>query len=144
MVLEIAELSDRSVYEITDEIVKSVPIGSNNLLYLPYLMGERTPHLDPDIRGAFIGLSAMHTKADLLRAVMEGVIFSLRDSITLFNESGITIDKVIACGGGSNSPVWRQMIADVFNRRVYLSNSLDMATFGAAILAMNGVGLHSD
>lgn len=141
---EMAESSGRSVYELTDEIVKSVPIGSNNLLYLPYLMGERTPHLDPDIRGAFIGLSAMHTKGDLLRAVMEGVVFSLRDSITLFNESGITIDKVIACGGGSNSPVWRQMIADVFDCEVYLSNSSDMATFGAAILAMNGVGIHSD
>ena len=80
-----------------------IPIGSDNLMYLPYLMGERTPHLDPDCRGAFIGLSAIHTRWNLLRSVMEGVTYSLRDCVEVFREMGIEVSDMMACGGGGKS-----------------------------------------
>lgn len=78
-------------------------------------MGERTPHLDPDCRGAFIGLSAMHTKYDMLRAVMEGVTYSQRDSVEVLKTMGVSIDGMLACGGGGSSKLWRQMLADTYN-----------------------------
>lgn len=101
-------------YVLMDRQAARVPIGSNRLLYLPYLMGERTPHLDPDCRGAFIGLSAMHTRYDMLRAVMEGVVFSQRDSLEVLREMGVNPQTMLACGGGGRSPLWRQMLADVY------------------------------
>ena len=91
-----------------------MPVGANKLLYLPYLMGERTPHLDPDARGVFFGLSAIHTRKDMLRAVMEGVAYSLNDCLSVFHEMGITINDMMACGGGGTSPLWRQMLADLY------------------------------
>ena len=99
-------------YYLMDKEAASVPIGSNRLLYLPYLMGERTPHLDPDARGVFFGLSAMHQKKDLLRAVMEGVSYSLRDCVEVFKQMDINVSDMMACGGGGSSPLWRQMLAD--------------------------------
>ena len=87
-------------YYLMDQQAARSPIGCNRLLYQPYLMGERTPHLDPDCRGAFIGLSAMHTKYDMLRAVMEGVTYSQRDSVEVLKAMGVSIDGMLACGGG--------------------------------------------
>lgn len=86
-----------------NEKAAEIPIGSDNLMYLPYLMGERTPHLDPDCRGAFIGLSAIHTRWNLLRSVMEGVTYSLRDCVEVFREMGIEVSDMMACGGGGKS-----------------------------------------
>lgn len=130
-------------YVLMDKEAESVPIGANRLLYLPYLMGERTPHLDPDCRGAFIGLSAMHTKADLLRAVMEGVTYSLRDSMEILRGMGVSVNDMMACGGGGTSPLWRQMLADVYGCTVKTSASKEGPALGVAILAGVGAGIFS-
>ena len=105
-------------------------------------MGERTPHLDPDCRGAFIGLSAMHTKYDMLRAVMEGVTFSQRDSVEILKGMGVSIDGMLACGGGGTSKLWRQMLADTYNCAVRTVVSKEGPALGVAILAGVGAGLY--
>ena len=130
-------------YVLMDRQAARVPIGSNRLLYLPYLMGERTPHLDPDCRGAFIGLSAMHTRYDMLRAVMEGVVFSQRDSLEVLREMGVNPQTMLACGGGGRSPLWRQMLADVYGCPVATTVSQEGPALGVAILAGVGAGLYS-
>ncbi len=137
-----ADAKGVDVYKIMDDYAAGVPVGSNRLLYLPYLMGERTPHLDPFARGAFIGLSAVHTRHDMLRAVMEGVTFALRDSLSLFGAAGITVGEMMACGGGSSSPLWRQMLADTFGCSVITAASNEGGALGAAILAGVGAGLY--
>lgn len=129
-------------YVLMDRQAARVPIGSNRLLYLPYLMGERTPHLDPDCRGAFIGLSAMHTRYDMLRAVMEGVGFSQRDSLEVLREMGVNPQTMLACGGGGRSPLWRQMLADVYGCPVATTVSQEGPALGVAILAGVGAGLY--
>ncbi len=123
-------------------IAETAPLGANRLLYLPYLMGERTPHLDADCRGAFIGLSAMHGKADMLRAVMEGVIYSQRDSLEILKELGIHVAEVRSCGGGARSPFWRQMLSDVFGLSVKTVKCAEGPALGAAVLAAVGAGLY--
>lgn len=134
---EIAEAEEKGVdpYFIMDKEAEQSPIGCNRLLYLPYLMGERTPHLDPDCRGGFIGLSAMHTRGDLIRAVMEGVVYSLRDCSEVLKEMGVTSDSMAACGGGGSSPLWRGMLADTFGTTVTTVTSKEGPALGAAILA---------
>ncbi len=97
-------------YTELNKYAEAVPLGANRLIYLPYLMGERTPHLDADCRGAFIGLSAMHGKADMLRAVMEGVMYSQRDSLEILKEMAIPVNEVYNCGGGARSPFWRRAL----------------------------------
>jgi len=130
-------------YYLMDKEAERIPIGANRLLYLPYLMGERTPHLDPDCRGVFFGLSAMHTKYDMLRAVMEGVTYSLRDCVEILRELGINLSDMTACGGGGSSPLWRQMLADVFDCDVKTTVSREGAALGAAILAGVGCGIYT-
>lgn len=130
-------------YRIMDEKAAGVPIGADKLLYLPYLMGERTPHLDPFARGAFLGLSGKHTKAEMIRAVMEGVTYSLRDCLRIFAESNIRVDSMMACGGGASSPLWRQMLADVFGCTVVTPQSNDGGALGAALLAAAGTGAYA-
>ena len=99
-------------YEQLDAEAAKIPVGANRLLYLPYLMGERTPHLDPDCRGAFIGLSAIHTKYDMLRAVMEGVVFSLKDCLDILTDMN-EYKKMYTCGEEARAPVAADA-ADVF------------------------------
>lgn len=130
-------------YYIMDKQAEAVPIGSNKLIYLPYLMGERTPHLDPNCRGAFIGLSAIHTRQDLLRAVMEGVTFSLRDCAEVLSEMGVHPTRMLACGGGGTSKLWRQMLADVLACPVSTCASKEGPALGVAILAGVGCGAYS-
>ena len=130
-------------YQLMDKEAGRIPIGSDRLLYLPYLMGERTPHLDPDCRGVFFGLSAMHTKQHLLRAVMEGVTFSQRDSVEVLKEMGVGITDMLACGGGGSSPLWRQMLADVYGCPVKTVVSKEGPALGVAILAGTGTGVYS-
>ncbi len=125
-----AELSYREI----DERVNKIPIGSERLLYLPYLMGERTPHLDPFARGVFFGISAMHKREHFMRAVMEGVAFSLRDCFEVLKENNIEINEMAVVGGGSRSAVWGEMLSGVYNMPVRPLNS-EGAAFGAAILA---------
>lgn len=129
-------------YFLMDQEAERSPIGCNKLLYLPYLMGERTPHLDPDCRGVFFGLSAIHTKRDLLRAVLEGVVYSQRDSVEILREMGVSIGEMMACGGGGTSPLWRQMLADTYNCPVKTVKSKEGPALGAAILAGVGAGLY--
>ncbi len=129
-------------YYLMDKEADTVPIGANRLLYLPYLMGERTPHLDPNARGIFFGLSAMHTKKDMLRAVMEGVAYSLRDCIEICREMNINISDMMACGGGGTSPLWRQMLADLYGCPVKTAASKEGPALGVAILAMVGAGIY--
>ena len=120
-----------------------VPPGCEGLLFLPYLSGERTPYADPRARGVFCGLTLRHTKAHLTRAVMEGVTFGLRDSLELMRELGLNIRQVRASGGGAQSAVWRQMLADVFNCEIVTVNVTQGAAFGAALLASVGAGAYS-
>lgn len=141
---EAAELMDEDPYALMNEQIRRSPIGANRLLYLPYLMGERTPHLDPDCRGAFIGLSGMHTRRDLMRAVMEGATYALKDSLTVLSQMGVTPTEMLACGGGSKSPLWRQMLSDMFGLKVRTALSGEGAALGVAILAGVGTGLYTD
>lgn len=130
-------------YFLLDKEAEKVPIGSNRLIYLPYLMGERTPHLDPDCRGAFVGLSGIHTRYDLLRAVMEGVTFSLRDCAEILKEMQVRPTQILACGGGGTSPLWRQMLADVLNCEVATTVNKEGPALGVAILAGVGAGVYA-
>ncbi|MFT3746515.1 MAG: xylulokinase [Pyrinomonadaceae bacterium] len=125
--------------ELGEEAAK-VPVGSDGAIWLPYLMGERTPHLDPHARAAFVGLTASHTRGHLARAVMEGVAFSLRDAFEIFRSLGAEINAIRLGGGGSHSPVWRQIQADVYGQKVQTIEADEGAAFGAAILAGVGVG----
>ena len=129
-------------YYLMDKEAELIPIGADNLLYLPYLMGERTPHLDPNARGVFFGLSAIHTKQNMLRAVMEGVMFALRDSIEICKELNIDVSDMMACGGGGRSSLWRQMMADQYGCPVKTSESKEGPALGVAILALVGTGVY--
>lgn len=131
-------------YEIMNAQAARSPIGANRLLYLPYLMGERSPILDENARGAFIGLSAMHTKYDLLRAVMEGVTYSQRQNLDVLRGMGVTFTEMLACGGGGRSVFWRQMLSDVYGCPVNtIASSGESPALGAAILAGVGAGVYS-
>ncbi len=119
-----------------------VPMGSEGLLFLPYLTGERTPHPDPLARGAFVGLTVRHTRAHMTRAVLEGVAFGLRDGFELMKSSGLThIEQVRVSGGGARSPLWRQILADVFDAKLVTVNTTEGAAYGAALLAAVGAGI---
>lgn len=137
-----AERESIDVYDIINKEVAKVEAGSGRLLYLPYLMGERTPHLDPDCRGVFFGLSAIHTRAHMLRAVMEGVSYSLNDCNDILKEMGIHVDQMMACGGGGKSPVWRQMLSDMYQCSVKTVAQTEGPALGVAILAGVGCGLY--
>jgi xylulokinase len=118
----------------------SIAAGSDGLLWAPYLFGERTPHLDPQARAAFVGLTASHTRAHCVRAIMEGVALSLRDTLSLFAELGIPVTRIRLGGGGARSPLWQQIQADVYGRPVELLAAEEGGAFGAALLAGVGVG----
>lgn len=131
-------------YEIMTQEAAAVPPGSEGLLFLPYLSGERTPHPDPSARGVFFGLTLRHGKAHLTRAVMEGVTYGLRDSLELMRGLGLPIRQVRASGGGARSAVWRQMLADVFGCEIVTVNVTQGAAYGAALLAGVGAGVYPD
>lgn len=130
------------VYDLINHDIRNIPAGSDRLIYLPYLMGERTPHLDPDCRGVFFGLSAIHTKAHLLRAVMEGVSYSLADCNDILREMGVSVDEMMACGGGGKSAIWRQMLADLYGCPVKTVHQSEGPALGVAILAGVGCGIY--
>jgi xylulokinase len=123
----------------------SIPAGSEGLLFLPYLSGERTPYPDPLARGAWVGLTVRHTRAHLTRAVLEGVAFGIKDSFTLIQNAGLgTIEQVRISGGGAKSPLWRQIMADVLGVELVTVNTTEGAAFGAALLAGVGAGFYED
>jgi xylulokinase len=126
--------------QLTAEAAR-IPAGSHGLLWTPYLMGERTPHLDPNARGALVGLTASHTRAHIVRAILEGVAFSLRDTFTLFREMSVPVTSIRLGGGGARSPLWRQVQADVYGHVVEIVEAEEGAAYGAALLAGVGAGL---
>lgn len=140
---ETAKLMGVDEYYLMDKEAEKIPVGADRLLYLPYLMGERTPHLDPNARGMFFGLSAIHGKSHMLRAVLEGVAYSLRDCVEVFREMNINVNDMMACGGGGTSPLWRQMLADLYACDVKTVASKEGPALGVGILALTGSGVYS-
>lgn len=119
----------------------AAPAGSDGLLWAPYLMGERTPHLDPNARGALVGLTAQHTRAHVIRAILEGVAFSLRDTFTIFRELDVPVKSIRLGGGGARSYLWQQIQADIYGMPVDLVAAEEGAAYGAALLAGVGTGV---
>ena len=128
----------RDPYERLSEEAAGVEAGAEGAFWAPYLMGERTPYLDPTARAAFVGLTASHTRAHLVRAVMEGVAYSLKDTFTIFGEINVPVERIRLGGGGARSPLWRQIQADVYGHEIEIVEAEEGAAYGAAILA--GVG----
>ena len=123
---------------ITDDM-----LGNNHIYFLPYLMGERSPHNNPDARGAFIGMSMDSTRADMTQAVLEGVAFGLRDSVEVARKLGIKLERTKICGGGAKSPLWKKIIANVMNLKVDVIESEEGPGYGGAILAAVACGEYS-
>src|SRR6185295_19979577 len=124
---------DRDPYERLTEEAAAAPPGANGLMWTPYLMGERTPHLDPNARAALVGLTASHTRAHVVRALLEGVAFSLRDTLEIFREMKVPVNEIRLGGGGARSKLWRQIQADVYGREVATVRAEEGAAYGAAI-----------
>lgn len=118
------------------------PVGSNGVVFLPYLMGERTPYSDPCAKGVFFGLNITTSRADMTRAVLEGVCFGLRDSLEILKSLKVPVEAVRISGGGAKSPLWRQILADIFGVKVQVISSKEGPALGAAILAAVGCGLY--
>ena len=142
--VEAARRKKVEVYDILTREAAAAPAGCQGLFFLPYLSGERTPHADPDARGCFIGLTLAHGRGHLLRAVMEGVTYSMRDSLEIIEGLGVPVRQIRASGGGSRSPFWRQIQADVFGRKVVTVNSEEGAAYGVALLAAVGAGVYKN
>jgi xylulokinase len=138
-----AVVSGRDAYDILTEAASRVPAGSEGLLFLPYLSGERCPYPDPNARGVFLGLSLRHSKPHLGRAVIEGVTFSLRDCLELLCKHNLSCGRIRVSGGGSRSPLWRQVMADVFGSEIVTVNVSQGAAYGAALLAGVGTGIYN-
>ncbi len=139
----VANQDGRDPYDILAEEAATAPAGSEGAFWAPYLMGERTPHLDPNARAALVGLTASHTRGHIIRAVMEGVAYSLKDTFTIFEEMKIPVTSIRLGGGGARSPLWRQIQADVYAHEVEIVEAEEGAAYGAAILAGTGVGAWS-
>jgi xylulokinase len=133
----------RQVGQITDEEVSSVAPGSNGLVFLPYLLGERSPWWNPQARGAFVGLAMSHSRAEMARAALEGVAFNLRMILDALESQGTIIPAIRLIGGGAQSPLWRQILADVFAKPIHIPELLTEATsWGAAVAGGVGVSLY--
>jgi xylulokinase len=130
----------RDPYDRLSEEAAHIPAGSEGLFWAPYLMGERTPHLDPNARAAFIGLTASHTRAHLIRAILEGVAYSLKDTFAILEEIRVPTQRIRLGGGGARSPLWRQIQADVYGQDAEILAAEEGAAYGAAILAGIGAG----
>jgi xylulokinase len=132
-------LTGADAYERMTGWAAASPPGARGVLFLPYLAGERTPHMDARARGVFLGLGAHHDRGDLVRAVLEGTIFACLDAFAVLREGGAAPERIVIAGGGARSPLWRQIVADVFGLPVVALASADQAAIGAVILAMAGV-----
>jgi xylulokinase len=132
--------SPGSSYDELTALASQAPAGCEGLMWAPYLFGERTPHLDPNARAAFVGITASHTRAHFVRAVLEGVAFSLRDTLTLFAGLNVPVKAIRLGGGGARGPLWRQIQADVYGQPVELLEAEEGGAFGAALLAGTGIG----
>jgi xylulokinase len=133
-----------NAYEILAHEASQVPIGADGLLFLPYLFGERTPIMDAQASGTFVGLRYHHTRAHLARAVMEGVCFALRDAVDISLSLGASVERMVMAGGGAESALWRQMLTDVLGVPLQKSRQSEQACMGAVILAGVGAGVYDD
>jgi xylulokinase len=140
---ERAAAESKDPYYIMDKLAEDVPIGAEHLLFLPYLMGERSPHPDPDCRGVFFGLSAIHGRPEMIRSVLEGVAYSQRECVDVFAEMGVRIDDMLVCGGGARSRLWRRMLADLYACPVSLIEAEEGPALGVALLAGVCAGVYS-
>ncbi len=127
-------------YDVLTEDAAVTPPGAEGLFFLPYLAGERTPHADPNARGAFVGLTLKHARGHLVRAIMEGVTYSLRDCLAIIEEQGVAVKQIRASGGGARSAFWRQMQADVLGKAVVSMAADEGPGYGVALLAAVGAG----
>lgn len=134
----VESINNKQDYDLINHEISEINPGSDNLYFLPYLMGERTPHNDVNAKGCFIGLTLSHTNAHMSRAVIEGVTYALNDSMEILRELGINIEKIRISGGGSKSNIWKQIVADVFNAKVSTIEITEGPAYGAAILASVG------
>jgi xylulokinase len=134
----------KNVYDLLNAEAEKVPPGSEGLFFLPYLAGERTPHADPLARGCLIGLTLAHSRGHLARSIMEGVTYALRDSLAIIRELGVPVKEIRVSGGGSKSPLWRQMQADVFGQDVVTINAEQGPAYGVALLAAVGCGAYKN
>lgn len=142
--IEVAKGMGIDPYVLMTKEAEKVPAGSRGVIYLPYLMGERTPHLNPKAKGVFFGLSAAHTKNEMLRAVIEGVSYSLLDCMEIIKDTGMNPTNVMVSGGGGKSELWRQILADMFNCKVSTNKSSEGPALGVALLAGVGTGVYKD
>ena len=137
------DAGDGDPYDALTREAAASPAGSRGLIWLPYLQGERTPHLDPNARGVLFGLTTAHGRGDVVRAVLEGVAFSLRDGLEIIRELGLPARRVKIAGGGARSPLWRQIVADVLGLPISLEPEDRGPAFGAALLAGVAVGVYA-
>jgi xylulokinase len=138
-----ARHTERDAYDLIINEAEKIPPGSDGLLWLPYLMGERTPHLDALARGMLFGVTAAHTRAHVIRAILEGVAFSLRDSLEIFKEQEIPVEVIRASGGGSRNFTWRQIQADIYGKELVTLRTSEGSAFGAALLGGTGAKIFS-
>jgi xylulokinase len=137
------QLSPSSDYDALILEAAQSPVGAQGLFWLPYLMGERTPHLDPIARGGWIGLTAKHTRADLIRALIEGVSYSQRDCLDIIQQLGVAVHSVRVSGGGGKSAFWRQVLASILERPIVTLETQEGSAYGAALLALVGTGAYT-
>jgi len=141
--LEKKLFNHRLSYAKLDQLAEEINPGSEGLIFLPYLYGERTPHNDANARGVYFGISGKHDQRHFTRSVMEGVTFALKDSLELIKDKGVKIKEIRAIGGGAKSRVWQQILADILGEEINLLNVEEGPAFGAALIAGVGVGEYS-
>ena len=141
--MEIAqsEAAGVDIYELLTAEALKVPAGSKGLIFLPYLLGERAPHWDANLKGAFLGINITHKKEHFLRALLEGVIFGIYSVAKALEETTGSIDKIYATGGFVRSELWVQILADVFNKKVAIAKSYESSCLGAVVLGMKALGI---
>ncbi len=137
---ELSKNKKVNAYQVLSQEASQTPTGSEGLFFLPYMTGERTPHADPNARGAFVGLTLKHSRGHLVRSIIEGVTYAMRDSLEILQGMNVPVKQIRASGGGSKNPFWRQLQADVFGQPVVTINAEQGPAFGVALLATVGGG----
>jgi xylulokinase len=135
---------EKRSYQALTDIAAEVAPGAEGLLFLPHLAGERTPYMDPESKATFVGLTLRHHRGHLIRAAMEGVVMALRQGLELMVELGVSVERIVASGGAAQNPLWLQLQADILNRPIYQTQTVEAAAVGAALLAGVGVGVYAD
>jgi xylulokinase len=139
--VEVAKRKKIDPYELLIAAADAAPPGAEGLFFLPYLTGERCPHPDPLARGGWIGLTSRTTRGMMIRALLEGVTYGMRDAIEIMNGMAIPIEQIRASGGGARSPFWRQLQADIYGTSTAITNSSEGPAYGVALLAGVGTGV---